>query len=182
MIKNKQLIVLITAIGLLLFSQVISFLVNKSMQQNLDQSMQVFEPQVAAIVPQSESIVSLMPSSWVEEKTEPRLTPADPSDYGFIVYSEDTKPKTEEEWGILIRGALASSELSLREEKKKVMGTAKVSLAEYNERMQQIDEQVEILKQRLQDNPEEQEAREYLENLGILKALSKAIKYDVVSQ
>ena len=180
MAGNRKLIIIL--IGLFLFFQILAFVLTKSLRRDLskfdEQALRrIRKPQTSAIVPVPKHL-----SAPKEKKVRHRLIPVDPRDYGCEVYSESTKPKTQEEWDILIRGALKVSELSLPEEKKKAMQTIKMSAQEYDKRMQELEERMGTFKEKLKKGPQDKEASDRLEKLQILKALSKTLKQDVIAK
>jgi len=179
-IENRKLIIIVF-VGLFLFFQILAIVLTKSLRRDLSQfekaAGQVSKPQIPTDPSPKKSL--LAPA---EKKVRHHLIPADPRDYGFEVYSEETKPKVQEEWDILIRGALKTVELSLPEEKEKAMCSIEISREEYDKRMQDLDERMESFKEKLKKNPQDKEAANRLEKLQILKSLSKVLRKDLINK
>lgn len=117
-----------------------------------------------------------------QEKPMPALLPADPKEYGMVLYSDIGKPKTQDDWNRVVQEGFAETKKNLPEETTNATATLKCDKAKFEERMKQIDERMKTYEARLKTNPQDEEAVSRIDKLRILKAVSNALKDDIVNQ
>lgn len=106
----------------------------------------------------------------------PALVPARPEDYGMVVFEKSSQPPGEAEINALIHGKMQDIKIQFPEE---VLSKARERIKEdpqkTKEKLAQIEEAILRCRQILKDDPYNEEARNRLQNLLILKSIAKEL-------
>jgi len=106
----------------------------------------------------------------------PRLVPARPEDYGMVVFEQSSQPPGEAQINALIHKKMQDIKTRFPEEVlSKVGERIKEDAQKTKEKLAQIDEAIIKCRQILKDEPYNEEARNRLQNLLILKSIAQEL-------
>lgn len=106
----------------------------------------------------------------------PKLVPSRPQDYGMIVIDEYNRPQTQEDWDNLLGAKIRALKSELPSEaKEKIREQIKEDSQVTQDKIKQIDEGIVKCQDILKDEPNNQEAKERLERLMMLKSIAKEL-------
>ncbi|MDP3732576.1 MAG: hypothetical protein Q8R31_06135 [Candidatus Omnitrophota bacterium] len=106
----------------------------------------------------------------------PMLVPARPEDYGMVVFEQSAQPPGEAEINALIHRKMQDIKTQFPEEVlSKVGERIKEDPEKTKEKLAKIDETIIKCRQILKDDPYNEEARNRLQNLLILKSIAEEL-------
>ncbi len=111
----------------------------------------------------------------VRIKQEPSvLVPANPEDYGMVVIDENNKPRTQEDWDRLIIGRIRDAKFELTaQQTEELRAKIQEDPQKTQEKLKKIDEAIAKCYEILRGDPLNQDARDKLDRLMMLKSISK---------
>lgn len=104
------------------------------------------------------------------------LTPSKPQDYGMIVIEDNDRPQTQEEWDNLFSKKI--SEMKSEYEAStwdKVNAQIQEEPQKTEEKLKQIDSSIQKCNEALNQDPNNQEIKDKLERLMMLKSIAKEL-------
>ncbi len=127
--------------------------------------------QIQKIEPVSEIVPEIK-----KEEIATRLIPSRPEDYGMVVTRESDKPKTQAEWDKFFHRKLSEvkSQISL-ETLAKIKNKIEEDPAKREEKMEKIDKSFQQCQELLKKDPDNEEVKEKLERLMMLKSIAKEL-------
>ncbi|MCX5705581.1 MAG: hypothetical protein NTZ92_05965 [Candidatus Omnitrophica bacterium] len=104
------------------------------------------------------------------------LVPANPEDYGMTVIDETNKPRTQEDWDRLLTARIrdVKSELTAQQ-MEEVKAKIQEDSQKTQEKLKKIDEVIAKCNEILKSDPSNQDARDKLNRLMMLKSISKEL-------
>lgn len=106
----------------------------------------------------------------------PKLVPARPEDYGMVVFEQSSPPPGEAQINALIHRKMQDIKTQFPEEVlRKARERIKEDAQKTKEKVAQIDEAIIKCRQILKDEPYNEEARNRLQNLLILKSIAEEL-------
>lgn len=128
------------------------------------------EIEIKGVIPPEEEIAKEL------IKPPRQLVPSRPEDYGMVVIDDSNRPQMQEEWDILFSEKIKEVKSQTDSETwKKVKEQIKEDPQKTQEKLKQIDENIKKCKEILKADPDNQEIKNKLERLMILKSIAKEL-------
>lgn len=158
--------------GLFLIILIANFMVSRSSEKTEEVVPQ--KPTAKNIVPQPNKDKTLKRREW--KKTDPK----DLAKYGITVTPKLLEPSTSEGWEEYVESTLDESKVLETERGKEAVTTMQINREEYEKNMKTVDEHVEVIKKRINEDPFNKKHKEQLQNIYKIKAVGKALEKHVV--
>jgi hypothetical protein len=137
--------------------------------KQMDKTLGVILPVPRALVPATTAAKIMPPVQTAQHKR--KLVPDRPQDYGIVVLEKSAEPKTQQDWDNLIRKGYQKANTknpATAGGKGSKLGPQKVQ-----QRLAQIDAQIQAAKAQLEKDPANQKLKAQLNHLMILRSLTK---------
>lgn len=159
---KKQIIILVSLFIMFVFGIVLFFIYQtRKIEKEIEKK---------GVMPAKEKIGEVL------IKQPRQLIPANPKDYGMIVIDDSNRPQAQEEWDTLFSKKIGQLKSEIAPQtQKKVEEQIKEGPQKTQEKLKQIGENINKCKEILKDNPDNQEIKDKLERLMILKSIAKEL-------
>ena len=155
---------------LVLSTTIFSFYQIKQMEKKLG----VILPAPRALAP-APTLAKIMPSAQIAQPLR-KLVPDRPEDYGILTLGKGAEPKTQQDWDNFLR---QESPKANAKNHTTVGGKEnKLNLPKVQERLAQIDDQIQAMQAKLASDPANKELKVLVKHLMILKSLTKELEYE----
>lgn len=111
------------------------------------------------------------------KKTDPKEL----EKYGITITAKALEPTNQLEWESYISKNLEKSKLLEREEAKQAMEIMKTTPEDFRHKIEKAEEHVEIVKERLKEDPFNETYKEQLQNIYKMKAMATVLEKEVTS-
>jgi len=103
-----------------------------------------------------------------------KIRPSRPEDYGVVIFHEGETPRLQSEWNEIIGGKIKELKHNLAPETwQKIQEQIAEDPQKTEEKLQQIDEKLAELKSKLVKEPDNQEIKDRINRLMILKSVAR---------
>ncbi|MDP2941109.1 MAG: hypothetical protein Q8N85_02485 [Candidatus Omnitrophota bacterium] len=123
-----------------------------------------------------EAVVGVPLATTEEPPRRRELIPADPRDYGMVVFNESSRPRSQDEWDrVLSQKIREMKERCPKEVWDKAWEKKKEDPQKTAEKLQKIEAEIKKCNQILAQDPGNQEMQEKLEHLTMLKSIAREL-------
>jgi len=132
--------------------------------------------------------IAVKPEKAIVKTQEPKpkryrheLVPSNPEDYGMVVLDRTNAPRTPEQWELHLKSTMEQRKILEGEQAKKALEVAKTRPEDHQKQMKDLDDHIDLYREKLQENPLDQKTGDQLQNLYKLKAIGNILEEKVVT-
>ena len=165
----------ILCVGLLL--AIVFFFSLRMINRSIDRQMAI---QLQKIKNELSQEIPAQTQEQITKKQTRALVPSDLTNYQIIPHRKSQLFKNQQYWDILTREAVQHSAIINNKRESEILEGITESPKEFKKKIQQIDGRIREYKQIIHDNPNDEYAKQKLQNLYMIKSTVKALKETIV--
>ncbi|MCA9400912.1 MAG: hypothetical protein KC713_04755 [Candidatus Omnitrophica bacterium] len=113
------------------------------------------------------------------QKKRRSLTPSNPEDFGMVVTSQTSAPRSKEQWELMVRKMFEDNKVFESDQAKEHLKLMETDQTQYQENMQKLDEHIQLYEDQLANDPLNEKAEQQLHELYKLRAVGAILKEKV---
>lgn len=167
-----------TILSVGLFVMISFFIIFRLINQSIENQLAIQLQKIKKELSQKDPVQ--IPIQNTKKQKRP-LSPSDLTSYQIIPHRKSRLFKNQQYWNVMTRNALQQSGIIDNIQTEGIFKGIEKTPEQFKKQIRQIDGRIRKYKQKIRNNPNDEHAKQKLQNLYMIKSTVKALKETIVS-